>query len=217
MANAIVVGDIMACRAWCTLQEQAAVNTYHYECITVSGGAITDQDLSNGFDALAEPFYKGLMSTTGVYNGIQTYFAYRAPPAVYPHFVKTITNAGNGSTAGGSVPPTAAAIMSYGTPLRGPAERGRIYLPFLSVTQMDGVGHLTTGADVFINSQCTLLLPSLTITGGGSSATFVWVIAHKKKAPTPWTTTQITNAESSGKFGQMHKRGSYGRPNTSPI
>ncbi len=217
MPTTIVTGDIMANRAWCTLGDQAAVNTYHYELISSTGSGCTDQDMCDAFDVLAEPFYKGLMSTTGTYDGIQTYFAYRTPMAAYPHFVRQTTNAGAGSTAGGTVPPTAAAILSYGTPLRGPANRGRIYLPFLSTTQMASDGRLTSGADVFINSQCTLLLPTLTVTGAGGTGTFVWVIAHKRKAPTPWTTTQITNAESSSKFGQMHKRGSYGRPNASPI
>ncbi len=217
MSLAVVVGDILSCRAWCSLGDQAAVNSYNYKCISVTGGAITDQDLCDSFDFLAETFYKGWMAATATYDGIQTYFTFRPTLPIYPAFVKTTTNAGPGTTAGPVVPPNSAAILAYTTNIRGPSGRGRVFLPFAASAQVGTDGTLTVGATVFANSYASTLLPPLTITIGGSSATFVWSLIHRHPKPAPPTDSQITSSGVTAKFGQMHKRGSYGRPNASPI
>lgn len=215
MAVAMQVNDILAARIWTTLDDQSAVNTYNYECISVTGGGITDQDLSNSIDTLWATFYKGVMSIAGKYNGVQVYYVKRSGSLPSP--VKTTSSAGAGLSPNPTVPPNAAAIFKYQTFVRGPSGRGRVFLPFLATANMAPDGRPTSAFDTALAAQAALVLAPLTITSGGNSATLAWVLVHRQTPPTPPTATQITQAESAGKFGQMHKRGSYGRPNASPI
>lgn len=216
MATQIVVGDILSARVWCTNQEQAAVNTYNYKCLTTIGGGVDDQTFCNTIDGLVVGFYGPLLSSASTYDGVQTYFAYRGG-SLLPNPVKTTISAGAGTTGTVPCPPNTAAIFKYATLTRGPGGRGRLYLPFASIDWVSTGGRTTSAFDVLLNSFASTLLPVLTVTQGGGSSTFVWSLLRKNKLPVPPTTQQIVTAESAGKFGQLHKRGSYGRANASPI
>jgi len=215
MAISLQNGDILACRAWCSLQDQAAVNTYNWEIFGVTGGAVTDQDLCNANDVFLATFYKTYMSTDANYHGIQTYFVKRS--GTLPAPVKTIAGAGPGLTGPPTVPPNSAAILKYSAFLRGPGGRGRVYLPFAATANVSSAGLTSSAFDVLINSLCSLMLTPLTLTNGGSTATAVWSLVTRHPKPAPPTSQQIILAESASKFGQMHKRGSYGKSNSSPI
>jgi hypothetical protein len=215
MATALQNGDILACRVWNSLSDQAAVNTYNFSIFGVSGGAVTDQDLSNALDLLTSTFYTTYMSSAATYDGVQTYFVLRS--GALPAPVKTISSSGPGLTGPPTVPPNSALVLKYNTPVRGPGGRGRVYLPFAATAQVAPDGRSTVAMDVLVNSFASAMLVPFTLTSGGSSATAVWSLLTRHPSPAPPTTAQITQAESSQKFGQMHKRGSYGRPNASPI
>lgn len=216
MPTAVQIGDILSCRAWLSANAQAAVNTYNFECITLTGGAVTDQNLSDFVDNTIVGMYGNLVTPQVVYDGVQTYFARRSP-MVLPNPVKTIASAGPGTAGGGILPLQTAGILKYNTVTRGPAGRGRLFLPFISSSFLSAVGEPTAAYDVLVNSLCSVLVNPLVVTSGGSSATFAWVLLKKAKLPTPPTATQIVAAESAAKFGVQHRRGDYGRLNVSPI
>lgn len=213
MATALQVNDILAVRAWTELDGQGAVNTYHFDVATISGGACTDQDLADDLNTPFAAFYKSLCGNTVEYKGLQVYFARRSGPL--PNAVKNTASAGPCAAGINSIPKVAAAILKYGTPLRGPGGRGRVYLPFVYTGYADINGRPSTGLDVLVNSFASNLLTPVALTNGASTATLVWGILHRSGLPFPFT--QITSAESADKFGQMHKRGDYGRPNNAPI
>lgn len=215
MATALQNGDILSCRAWNTLGDQAAVNTYVYSIFAVTGGAVTDQDLCDAIDFLMADFYKGYQSTHSTYDGIQTYFVKRSGPLPAP--VSKTTSAGAGTVTGVPAPPNTAPIFKYNTFVRGPSGRGRVYLPFPEGGNVAADGRTTNAFDIYLNSQATLMLAPLILSNGGSSATAVWSLLHRNPPAGPVTADQITQALSASKFGQMHKRGSYGRQNESPI
>jgi len=216
MSVTVQVGDFLSARIWTQLDEQAAVNTLNYEVISVTGGLVTDQDLADNIDTIVHTFYKNIMTTSTQYHGVQVYFAQR-PAGTLPAAVKNTLNAGPGLQLPPTLPGNTAAVMKYSTNVRGPAGRGRIYLPFIGTGLVTADGVPATSLDVAINSLCSVLLNPLIISAGGSTATFIWTLFHRKKKPTPSTGTQITQAFSAQKFGQMHKRGSYGRANAAPI
>lgn len=215
MATAIANGDIFAIRAWTSVQEQAAVNTYNYEVNIVTGGTITDQDVVNTWDTLvASPFYQNLCASGVQYDGCQFYFLKH--PLFLPNPVKSVTGAGPGTTGVDTLPRVACAILKYNTAARGPIGRGRVFLPFVSADYADVNGKPTTAFDVLVNSFASALLAPLTVTAGPATLTATWSLLHRIPASPP-SALQILQAESAGKFAMLHKRGDYGRANSSPI
>jgi len=213
---AIASGDILACRAWVSTAAQAAVNTYNMTCISVTGGGVTDQDLAAAFDAVAVSLYAALCPTEVTYNGIQVYFQ-RRTPMVLPNPVKSVSSAGPCTGTGGILPTEIAAVLKYKTANRGPAGRGRVYLPFIAGQFKSAFGVPTTAMSVLVNSFASAMLSPLVVTSGGNTATLVWSLMRRELLPAPPSSTQILQAESAEKFGQIHRRGDYGKLNLSPI
>jgi len=214
MALTIAAGDILAVRAWTVLDEQAAVNTWNYLCTNVVGGGITDQDLATQWDTLnGSPFYQFLCPPDVEYRGVQVYFMKRT--GFLPAPSVSIAGAHVGVTGTTCLPRVAAGILKYNSFDRGPGGRGRIYLPFVSGDYAAANGRPTVAYDTLVNSFASGLLSPFVITSGGNSATFVWGIL--KKRTLPMTLNAAIAAESADKFGNLHKRGDYGKANASPI
>lgn len=215
MAQAISVGDVLSNRVWTSCGEQAAVNSYNYTCVSLVGGAISDQDFCNAFDLVVDGFYKNWMPTGATYRGTQTYFMKKS--GLLPAPVKSIANAGGGVTGTDPVPRSSAAIFKYASFSRGPSGRGRLYLPFISTQFMTALGLPNATLNTAIDNLGTTLLPGITVVSGGNSCTLSWSLLHRQPAPTPPSTSLIVSAGSAGKMGVMHKRGDYGRANQVPI
>jgi len=216
VATSCVIGDILAMRAWSVLDEQAAVNTYNYECISISGGAVTDQDFCSTFDTgFMSPFYQALQPPSVEYRGVQAYFIKRSSGAL-PAPVSSTAGAHVGTHGTKPVTRNAAPILKYAGFSRGPGGRGRVYLPFVSDDYIASNGRVTNAFDVLVNSVASTLLTPIVITSGGSTATFAWGVAKRPRGG-PVTISQILTAQSADRVGQMHKRGDYGRANASPI
>ncbi len=214
MTVAIQVNDVIAVKAWMTLNEQAAVNTYNYECITLSGGAVTDDDFLAAIQTAYAAFYKSLSATTVTYNGLQAYYVRRSGP--YPNPVQNVASAGPCTFSATVLPRVAAGILKYNTTIRGPGGRGRVFLPFIGADYAGTDGKPTAAYDVLVNSFASNLLTPVVVTAGGSTATMVWGIFSRLPTATP-AFSQIVQAQSADKFGNLHKRGDYGRANASPI
>lgn len=216
MATAIQVGDILAGRVWTSTAAQAAVNTYNFTCISLTGGAVTDQDFANALDAITVLLYAPLCPAEVTYDGVQVYFARRNPMNL-PNPVKAILSAGACTGTGGILPTEIAAVLKYGSTTRGPGGRGRVFLPFIAGQFKSAFGVPTTAMGVLVNSFASALLSPLVVSSGGSTCTLVWSLVRKALLPTPPTDVQIVSAESAQKFGQIHRRGDYGKLNLSPI
>ncbi len=215
MATSIVTGDILSIRAWVVNGRQAAVNTYNFDCISVTGGAVTDQDVVNDLHTAFDSFYLSLCPPTVDYKGIQCYFAKRT--GGYPNPVKNTSGAGAGTGGTTCAPLAIAGIMKYNTVFRGPGGRGRVYLPFFDAGFIGTDGEPSTAWNVLVNSWASGLLPPHTTTVGGNNVILQWGVMKKATRTTVASIHQIISAESAEKFGNMHKRGDYGRANESPI
>jgi hypothetical protein len=212
MATPIVVGDIIAVRGWTQFAPQAAVNTFNFQCTAITGTGATDAVAASQFDLLLSTFYPTIICDQASYRGVQVYFLKRTGILPLPAQSNANTAAGIGGTL--ALPRNTAAILKYATLLRGPGGRGRLYLPFLPTDTMTAQGDPTAGFNTFVtNFGATLLTPTIVGTGPNTS-TLVWSLAHRGPVI---TSTPIATARSADKFGQMHKRGDYGRPNSSPV
>ncbi len=219
MAIGIATNDILIARAWVKLDEQAAVNTYAYRCITVTGGGVTDQDFATfiSLDLGMAAFYRALLTPASEFRGIQAYFVNRGVGVFLPAPVKAIGQAGVGTTTGDPVPRNACGILKYNTVVRGPGGRGRVYLPYMAQSYVGSNGQVNAAFGTLVNSLASNMLPPIVVVNGGSSATLTWCLLHKTPGQLPTSTGEIVSAEAGEKIGQMHKRGDYGRANASPI
>jgi hypothetical protein len=217
MATALAVGDIISARAWLDLDEQAAVNTYNYECISKTGSGATDVQAATLLDTGLASFYRPLVPPTVEYRGVQVYVMFRAGGGFLPAPVSSVASAGVGTATGPPLPRNTAPVLKYATGVRGPGGRGRVYLPFVSDDFLATNGRPTNAFDVLANSFASSLLTPFVAGSGGNTATFAWVLLRKHKGGPPTINGQIISGESADKFGQMHKRGDYGRANASPI
>jgi len=215
MATSLVVGDILSLKAWNSLSPQAAVNTYNYEVINTAGGGVSDKDFVDHQASLFGTFYKGLMPGSATHNGLQLYFIKRA--GFLPAPVSNTTQFGIGTKGTNACPKSAAPVLKFSTAIRGPAGRGRVFLPFPSLDWVAADGTPTNAFDVFVSSFASALLPPVVVTSGANTATLVLVIVKRPTPPALPTAVQVGNAAPADKFGVMHKRGDYGRANESPI
>jgi len=216
MGTAVAANDILSIRSWNVLGSQAAVNSFNWQCISVSGGGITDQDFSDAHNTTYATLHKNSMPDSAVHRGIQCYFLSRGG-AFLPQPVKSIGAAGDGTIGTTAVPKNTCAILKYASAIRGPGGRGRVFLPFISADYVDATGLPAAGLAVLLNSFASFLLTPMVVTVGANSATFVFGIVARHPAPNLPTFLQAVTCEGAEKFGQMHKRGDYGRPNNSPI
>lgn len=208
---------MLAGKAWSVLDEQAAVNTYNYVCTAISGSGATDADLAAALDAGFAAFYRPLYPNTVEYRGAQVYFLKRLGLLTAAAPVASLAAAGVGTATGPPMPRVSCSILSYNTGLRGPANRGRLYLPFTSTDWQANNGRPTNAFAVFANSYLTTVITPLVVGTPPNTATLVWSLLHKVNGAVPISRGPIINAQAADKFGQLHKRGDYGRANTSPI
>lgn len=217
MATPVAVGDILAARLWSVLDEQAAVNTFNLVCSATSGAGCSDNDVAAFIDTNVGAFFKSLYPNTVEYRGTQVYFLKRLglPSSAAP--VSSLAGAGVGTATGPPMPRDAAGILKYNVGLRGPANRGRLYLPFISTDWQASNGRPTTAWAVFVNSFCSGMLAPLVCGTSPNQSTMLWSLIQKHVGAVPTVRGTIVNAEAADKYGNMHKRGDYGRPNSSPI
>jgi len=215
MATALQTGDILSQRVWAQLGTQASVNSYNYQVSSITGGAVTDVDFANALVTQTLAFYASLMADQAQYRGFQVYFLKRAAGSL-PQPVVNITGQGNASGGTNALPRNTSGILKYNSFSRGPGGRGRIFLPFLPTDFMGPGGLPNASFGTLVNSFASALLTPVVVTAGGSTATLIWSLVKKIPA-TPPTSEQIIAASSADKFGQMHKRGDYGRANVSPL
>lgn len=216
MSNALIAGDLLKVRLWCTNAEQASVQTFYYSVLATGTPAATDIDVANsldtGFFSTAMP---PLLNNLSSYEGVQVQI-YRLGMI----FVSANATTGHGVGTGGAValPRQTAGITHLTTALAGRAYRGRSYWPFPSVTHDQGDGVPTSAYASLIGTAIGGLLLLSAISTAGRTATIQMVLNHRKNKAgviPPITPIVLTFAEQ--KWATQRRRGSFGRPNVSPI
>lgn len=216
MATQMQVGDILSAKIWSSLSDQAAVNSYNFAVISSAGAGATDQDLANGMDLLCSTFYKTFMASSVNYDGCQVYFLLRTG-GILPSPVQSTTHAGSGTGNAMALPKNTCPILKYRGIGRGPSQRGRVFLPFASIDATTALGVPTAAINTLITAFGVGLASPTVIGTPPNTVTVVWGIVHRHVPPAVPTLSAIVTAISADKFGQMHKRGDYGRSNGSPI
>jgi len=210
MANNLAGGQILEFRVWTNEAEQAAVNTYHYKVVTVTG-TVTDVDAAIDFDAVMAPLYKPLMQNLSNYRGTQARIISLVP---LPIAVTTSLNAGVGTAGATGLPRQCAGLISWQTALAGPGHRGRTYLPFPSSFSDTGDGQPGLTYQNDLENLANALEGFGPITSGGGGSADVQLVLKVKAPVSP---IPITDHVIRDHWATQRRRGSFGRANVSPV
>lgn len=206
-----VLGDQLEMRIYCYTPSQISVNTIHYyvPTVPVTFGA-TVLEIAFVLNAIIAPLFKGLIASTARYRGLSLQKI--NAPARVPEVAKTLDGPGTGSS--GLTPTQVCGIVHFKTSLAGPANRGRLYLPFVDLSDVTSAGAPGAAYITAINTLFTALGTSDTIVGAGGSTRIDMTIRHKAN---PLVNTPVESIEPGTKFATQRKRGMYGRTNATPL
>lgn len=211
MATVLAINNVVRLTIVTRDDEQVAMMTPHAVVTGVGGAPATDQDVADYMDAGLEVLLKPLMAADAEYRGLIVQKIYPAPKAA---FVDSNGFAGIGTAGAVSLPRQSAGLISLRTALAGPANRGRMYVPFPSVTDNATDGVPTAGYVTKLNSFASNLIAGLaTVNVGGRTAALQLVIWHRTL--NNWT--PVTTYQSSALWATQRRRGSYGRANTTSL
>ncbi len=220
MATAIDPGDLIRVRIWFKSGDQAAVNTIYYVCATSSGNPTTDLNVAQAMDQFFAAPYKLLIADTAEYRGVQASLV-RVPPRATQ---QAFANAGVGTGGAIGMPRQVSGLVKFNTVDAGRAFRGRLYIPFPAVAAAAADGqpssaYLVNLAQLTAQFQSQNFFDNDPTTPTGS-INVVQVVKHsvpKGGTPPPPAPSPIISWAPAEVFATQRRRGSFGRPNVSPV
>jgi len=220
MATAIDPGDLLRVRIWFQSGDQAAVNTVYYVCATVSGNPTTDLNVAQQMDAFVAPSYKVLIADTATYRGVQVSIVRTPPRATQQAFAQ----AGVGTAGAVGMPRQVSGLLKFNTTDAGRAFRGRLYIPFPATASAatDGLPSSTYLTDLASLASLYQSIGSfdndlVTPTGFITVAQVIVHTVPKGGVPPPPAPSPVIAWTPAEVFATQRRRGSFGRPNVSPV
>jgi len=218
MATQLNADDLLAVRWWSVAGDQASVQTLHYTVVSNDGGALTDQNVANFFDALAGTWLRPLLNNLATYRGTEVRRV--SPLPTVPVFQNVATGIGTGGPIGQAR--QVRGLMRFASANPGRAGRGRIYLPFPSSAALVNDGEMNTGYETALQALAFQLTGDQfpTDTGPAGFGTLIQVIPHsvpKGGTPPPPPPSPVIGWTVSNRWATQRKSGSFGRQNSSPI
>lgn len=216
MGVLMAVNDIWRTRAYTFQNNQLGVNVYYHRVSAVGGSPMSDvmfEALSGSIAAA----YKAIIANTASYDGLGS-------SRIFPtSSMEEISISGNGvGTAGAPGPGQVSGIITRRTNNPGVGGRGRVYIPFPSIADMDVDGIPVVGYVTKLDAiAATMLAPGpLTITVVGDSVILRHVLVKYSAPPPPITfvsAADLTGFVSRRKWASQHRRGDYGALNRRPF
>lgn len=195
---------------WCEGAKQLGINTVRFLIATATpGGPIDSQDFSEALSDNVAVLYKAVLDTSCKYLGLSVQdFPART---WYPDFSNS--SQGFGSVAGNDAPSQVSGLISFKTQYGKPSGRGRIYVPFPSVTSNGADGLPTTAYLDELQVLASLFESTITVTMSSQIVTMNAIVTNSTgTGPTKF----INKATAVQKWATQRRRGSYGRLNTIP-
>lgn len=212
MAFPIAVGEKLELRIYCWNNgaKQLGINTVRLRVASATpGGPIDSQELSEELSGMLAPLYKDLLDSSCEYLGISIQdFPYRL---WYPEYSNNAQGAG--LVVGNDAPSQASGLISFRTLYGKPSGRGRIYIPFPSVTSNGADGLPITDYVEDLQVLANFFAANIPVALTTQSVVLVGIIANSVGSG---PTKDITNAIGVKKWATQRRRGSYGRQNVVP-
>jgi hypothetical protein len=206
----IVNGSIFQIRAYSSFGGQTQINRFYYKCTAPAAVPATDQDAATQFDTLFSTLLIPFMSSQVQYNGAQCQIF--APPNILRSATST-AGAGPGTEGAAILPGQVSQIISWQTQFGRPSFRGRSYIGFPSAAGGTTGGRPTLTHSNGIIALGAALLGVTAVAAGGRTSTVALHLRRQDGA----AFEPIINFAVAAFWATTRRRGSYGRPNASPI
>lgn len=210
MSSVLTLTSIVQVRMWCTLAEQASVNTFYYGVSAIATPGATTLSLIQQLDIAINVNVKSSLPSDAVYNGLQSRDITQVPLLLMD---AVTTTAGPGTDVSAAMGRQLCGIGRLATRNAGPKYRGRMYFPFPPIDD-DAVGGVPSNAYLAgLNTIFGSMINLSPVTGGGGSASVFLGVFHRASR----TITPSTTFHAEPKWATQKRRGSFGRANASPI
>jgi len=206
-----ITGAQLLLRVFCRGNDQVSVNRVYLECTGNTGTGATDFECATAIEAKIATAYKAALSASADYLGIMLQ---HIRPGFRELSIPVTTGAGVGGVTGNLMPTQVCGMISARTLFAGRASRGRVYVPFPSVSAADPDGLPTSAYRTLVTAVGSALLDEDTIVGSAGNSTLISILFKKAD---PVNSLAFTAFTVPAKWGTQHKRGSYGQANTSPF
>lgn len=196
---------------WCAGSSQLGINTVRIRFGSfIPGGPVDAVDFADAYATAIAPYYKAVLDSSCTFAGVSIQdFPTRLNIAVFSK-----DGAGAGLVAGNDAPSQASGLISFRTMLAGRKGRGRIYVPFPSVTSNGADGlPITAYTDALGELADTFIGPE-PLTVGTTSIAYFGVIVDDKGVGAYKDIAQVIAQK---KWATQRRRGSYGRKNELPL
>lgn len=200
------VGDIYKLQVWSTIPDQVADNTIYFDILSDTGAGPPTIKVVQAFDAAIAALFRDCISSAAKYEGSSGQL-WAAGTKPRPDFVGV--NAGFGTGGANLLPTQVSGLITWKTTLVGRANRGRMYVPFPSPTQLAASGHPVAGYKTRLDAFAAAVITGLTVVYGADTATLLPVIVRRGLYLGIYMTTGYGNP----KWATQRKRGDYERHN----
>lgn len=213
MAILLFGDDVLECRVYCYDDDskQLAINVYHYQVVEPAGDP-TLEVMVKRYSEIVAPLYKAWLTDNSRYRGVTMR---RVSPNPTPALSST-EDQGFGTIDAGQAPLNGAAVISRFTETPGPSGRGRVFLPFIAVTNLTTNGQLSGGGEVLALAIGNgLTVNDYTWVGDDASELTVQSVLYgPPEAP---VTKGINRIHVQDRIATQRRRGDYGRLNQPPF
>lgn len=208
---ALSAGDIIEMKVYSRQNGQEGINAYHYRVTAFANTTATAGDLANSMDAVFRPLYITTLAANASFQGVGIRFLQSGLWSV-----ETLSTTGPvvGTAPGDPLPLAMCGIATKKTRTIGRAGRGRVYFAFPTENYNTSAGAPTAG----YQSLMEIIMDQYLDTGpflaaGGLSVSVYPILFHRSTG----TYTDIIGMEVRDKWATQHRRGDYGRLNSSPF
>lgn len=206
----MAVNDIVQIRFFCQDDEQGSVNVRHYKISAQTGLGATLLDIASHFSGVFGPLYKPLVNNNSSYRGTGARIIFPLPATGE---VLDNTAAGVGTGGANALPRQTCGLLTLRTIFAGPKNRGRLYIPFPSTAFNDANGLPTAGYLVAADALGTALGQNQLCGVIPDTSTLIPVLFNRVTHASQVYSSIISRP----RWATQRRRGSFGRPNLSPI
>jgi len=191
---------------------QIGLNVMYWKCTGTTGTGVTLQALADRFDDLWAFTFKQSLSENARWRGVSVQ---RIAGFFSPLIWTSTVNDGVGGVAGNLAPTQTSGVISKRSVFPGKHGRGRLFIPFPSVNDVQPTGAPTVGYVTVLESIAVLMNASVVTTLGGDQGTVKQVVRRDQSGIINFDLVEQTIARN--RYGTQRRRGQYGSTNILPF
>lgn len=211
-----VMNDLLQVRVACKANGQVGLNITHWVVTNVVTLGATVSELAQALDQTWANAYINWLSTHADYIG--TGVKILTPPQTLEGAYTG--NAQPGVHATSLLPTQVSGLIRLQTDRGGPANRGRLYVPFVPAAAVTASGELSVFGVGLIDAIAAAYDTQQTVVGATGTTMIRLVIKHgpgPTNPPPSLLSVLVKNLAASSSLATQRRRGDFGKLNTSPF